>query len=451
MSCPLPPVLPDSEAAFAAHVAIHVHEWYEYCRQVYEYINTTQDTLTETRETTSQTQLRIQALELEITEYKREHENQTRLQLELQAVLKYQKEREQELTDKLASTLAEKQRAIEMAIPTVRTVSQDPTLQVPTKGNTVNAARTPPSASDASSTPARLSEKQPDPDKFTGDRKDLRRFLSQVHEKMTVNRDRFPDPQSRMSYVNSRLSGSPYAQVLPYIVRGICQLPDYEDILELLERAYGDPNRVRNSRTELFRLRQNNKEFSVFFAEFQRLALEGELSEEALPTLLEEAVNRELKSMLLHHEPPSREYHAFAKFLQDLDNRRKQYEISATVNPRTYATATRTRQETPTARPASPLRTPGTTKTTEGSGEPMDLSRGRSNRYEKRECYRCGSEKHFVRDCPQPDNRPVRSRTTYRNASSRSPSPRTTEYKNQTPPRSASPLSSSSAKGVSLT
>ena len=103
---------------------------------------------------------------------------------------------------------------------------------------------------------------------------------------MNVNYDRFPNPQSRMTYVTNRLKGAPYAQVLSYICDGICQLTDYKDILNILERAFGDPNRVRNARNELFRLRQGNKGFSVFFAEFQRLALEGEMPETALPTLL---------------------------------------------------------------------------------------------------------------------------------------------------------------------
>jgi hypothetical protein len=45
------------------------------------------------------------------------------------------------------------------------------------------------------------------------------------------------------------------------------------------------------------------------------------MSKDALLTLLEQAINRELRSMLVHNEPPSREYHYFASFLQDLKNR----------------------------------------------------------------------------------------------------------------------------------
>jgi hypothetical protein len=69
--------------------------------------------------------------------------------------------------------------------------------------------------------------------------------------------------------MSSRLSGPTYSQVLPHInLDGSCQLSDYPDILGILERAYGDLNRVNNARTELLQLRQKNQEFSTFFAEF---------------------------------------------------------------------------------------------------------------------------------------------------------------------------------------
>lgn len=122
---------------------------------------------------------------------------------------------------------------------------------------------------------------------------------------MLVNRDRFLTPLTRMSYIISRLSSTPYAQVLPYIKDGACCLPNYGDILGILERTYRDPNRVYTARTKLFRLRQTNKEFSVFFAKFQRLGLKAEMTEESLATLLEQAVSKEIRGMLVHSPPPS--------------------------------------------------------------------------------------------------------------------------------------------------
>lgn len=72
---------------------------------------------------------------------------------------------------------------------------------------------------------------------------------------MLVNRDRYLMAQSRMAYVTSRLRGLLYQQVQPCIVKGVCRLSDYPAILALLDRAFDDPNRVNNARTELFCLK----------------------------------------------------------------------------------------------------------------------------------------------------------------------------------------------------
>ena len=196
------------------------------------------------------------------------------------------------------------------------------------------AAEAPPAAPRSTSS-ARLSERLPDPAIFEGDRKDFRRFQSKIHQKMKTNADRFPTPAERMSYVTNRLEGPAYAQILPYILDGECQLPDYPDVLRVLERAYGDPNRVNNARKKLFQLKQQNKEFAVFYTEFQRLALEGEVQEDSQTTLLEAALSRELRNQLANVDAPDHNIHEFATFLQKLENKRRYYnDLSDTRAPR---------------------------------------------------------------------------------------------------------------------
>lgn len=277
---------------------------------------------------------------------------------------------------------------------------------------------------------------------------------------MITNVDRFPTPQSRISYVTNRLKGKPYAQVLPYIKKGVCDLPDYADILDLLDRAFGDPNRVQNARRDLFALRQKNTDFGTFFAEFQCLALEGNVSEETLPTLLEQAVNREVQGMLLHNQPPSREYHAFSIFLQELENRRRQYENIPTPSARSYATATsatRAPDKLSTTRVSVTNPTTGSRPAaiTVSNPGPMDLSRQRPTQYTgptRRElgaCFRCGSKEHLVRDCPLPDNRPKNFRSATRFPPT---SPKRSPIRGRSPPspRPSSPQSGVSVKGMSL-
>jgi hypothetical protein len=319
---PMPPFLPESEEQFIEHVSANPQVWYHYCQAAYLYIEKHGNTQEESAEQSTRLQLRITDLEEQLSTTNQDN-------VKLRTIIDYQETQHnkqlQVLTQKLIEAEVAKEKALAIAQPAVYTppsaVQPEPvikTLADPAPGKTTPSTTAP-------SESTRQSEKVPDPREFTRQRSDLRRFVSQIHEKMIVNQDRFPTPLSRMSYVNSRLSGTPYSQILPYIRNGVCRLDDYSEILKILERAYGDPNRVQNTRSELFRFKQTNKEFAAFFAEFQRLGLEAEMNDESLATLLEQAISNELRGMLLHNPPTSRKYLDLAAHLQELENRRRYY------------------------------------------------------------------------------------------------------------------------------
>jgi len=255
---------------------------------------------------------------------------------------------------------------------------------------------TPPKSTSSS----RLSERLPDPAIFQGDKKEFRRFVSKIHQKMKTNADRFPTAIERMSYVTNRLEGPAYGQVLPYILDGECQLSDYPDILRILDRAYGDPNLVNNSKKEFYRLKQANREFAPFYADFQRLAIEGEVSLDSQITTLEAAISRELRAQLTNVDAPDGDIHEFARFLQKLENKRRYYNDPTDFNPRSPANRNTTTTQSPRLAPQKE----------QPQGDPMDLSVQRySSRPDKEtgNCYRCHRPGHRIRDCPLPDTRPV--------------------------------------------
>lgn len=280
---------------------------------------------------------------------------------QLSAIIEFQKEQFKDLQQQVITAVLSKEKA---------PISTTTGLETPILAtSTPNAQDTPVTGTPLASVNTALSERLPDPDKFVGERSDLRRFVSQIHEKMLVNGDRFPTPLARMSYVTSRLSGTPYAQILPYIKDGACCLPDYGDILDILERAYGDPNRVNTARTKLFRFKQANKEFSVFFAEFQRLGLEAEMTDESLATLLEQAVSKEIKGMLVHSPPPSRQYLALASHLQDLENRHRYYNPVISPAPaRSYAAVAAAEPSSGTRQITKPVQGPDSPNSSFGGG-----------------------------------------------------------------------------------
>lgn len=188
------------------------------------------------------------------------------------------------------------------------------------------------------------------------------------------------------------------------------------------------------------------------------------MPEETLSTLLEQAISRELRSMLMHNQPPSREYHQFSRFLQDLENRRRQYTTNQPPVAKTYATTAK-----PVQRPQSPYGPSPTAvkpvdqpwrSTSQKSGpapaqqhDPMDLSstrrpvgRGYSpSRRETGACFRCGSLEHQIRGCPYPD-----TRQRVQIISSYEPRPESPSRGRVLELRSPSPSQTSSVKGASL-
>lgn len=396
---PEPPIVPRDFDHFQSHVSENPAPWFEYlqlCHDVAERMSAENATLRQTVQE-AEKQLASKTIQME-----------------------YQREEYDRLADRLQSKLitaeAEKLNALAAAAPVVGTPETTPLPHESAENAPAHATRAPTASAAAPREPLRLSERIPDPDKFLGDSKDLNRFVSQVYQKLTVNRDRFRTPQERMTYVTSRLSRTAYAQIAPHITLGNHDFTDFEEILRLLETAFGDPDRVQNAQNELFRLHQAHADFSNFHAEFERLSLEGELPEIARAPLLMQNISRELHEMLLHTPSPSKEYRPLVRHLQELDNRRRQYHqrtqfpqarmsqrvaplvtlLPRSVHPVSPSPQER-RQETRTATAQLP-----------GSGDLMDLSMVRRHSRSDREtgaCFRCYKTGHRVRDCQLPDTR----------------------------------------------
>lgn len=180
---------------------------------------------------------------------------------------------------------------------------------------------------------------------------------------------------------------------------------------------------------------------------------------DALPTLLKNAISRELRTQLTTVSPPSREIHEYAVFPQDLENKRRYFDNVAIPATRTFSAVAKAGSSTPPP-PSITSRTPAAP-----ANDAIDLSSqrrpqqftpnaNRSGRKERGECFRCGEKGHLVRDCPHPDRRPVQ----FRSQNERSPSPASVQGSVSSPARGRAsardslspPKLSDSAKGVSL-
>jgi hypothetical protein len=80
----------------------------------------------------------------------------------------------------------------------------------------------------------------------------------------------FPDEQSKMRYAFNRLRGVALGQILPHIREdGTIGLEDLPALIQLLEAAFGDPDRVATAERKMQGIKQQNREFSQYYAESQ--------------------------------------------------------------------------------------------------------------------------------------------------------------------------------------
>ncbi|KAG7410875.1 hypothetical protein Forpe1208_v009659 [Fusarium oxysporum f. sp. rapae] len=225
-----------------------------------------------------------------------------------------------------------------------------------------------------------------------------------------------------MAYVNSRLNDESYKLIQPYIRHGTCRLPDYYDILDILHKAYGDPNEARTARRKLDTIRQRDRDFATFYAEFQCLSLDSGLDDNALAPFLEKAISGELYDMLLTNPPTDYNYHTLVTHFQNLDIRLQEHREGNRLRFPFKKPAqgpgkvvTPLRQEARKIKSSSPRRGRSPPENRQPAGDPMDLSQQRrynrpNYRRENNQCFRCGSSNHYLRDCPEPDTRPAKFR-----------------------------------------
>lgn len=285
---------------------------------------------------------------------------------------------------------------------------------------------------DSRQTSLRLSPKHPDPDMFSGKRSDLTRFTTQMKVKLHQNKDHFTAPNSDLFYSISRLEGDAMAQVQPFIKsESEIELKSMTELFNLLQLAFGDPDKKGTAQRAIRSLRQTNREFHEYLAEFQRYIPDTNYDDEAKLAALIEGLSVELKSMLQYVPTPTSLMEAI-KILQELENKRKMFGAPANrtsqrsaLTPANLASGsflnhTRASSSAPSSMytPTGSSISPQSSTSNVSHSDHMDLSTSRprgplsvsekDRRITEGLCLYCGEAGHIARNCPQSHKRQSR-------------------------------------------
>ena len=253
--------------------------------------------------------------------------------------------------------------------------------------------------------PRSRTEKVPDPPTFDGSREKLEGFVAQLRIKLFTDPTRFPTPALRMGYTFNRLEGRAQAQILPFVQDGAFQLNDSDNIIRILEAAFGDPDPAATARTKLLSLKQGKKEFTAYFAEFQMLVSKLNWGEHAKLDALKEGVSIELRRQLLGRTQ-GLSFDQFVGLCQQLDSEIRALQLHEG------------RHHTPRQNQPRPQNTssPATNQSATATG-PMDLSASRRKlseqeraaRLREGRCLYCGGLGHMAAQCPNKSRNPFRA------------------------------------------
>lgn len=151
------------------------------------------------------------------------------------------------------------------------------------------------------------STKLPDPPILTdGKEPTYDDWIAKMQSKLEANQDHFPTQALKIGYVQSRVASTAALHINPRLRPTTTnKFQTVDEIFEVLDKVYSDPDRKYTARQAYRKLYQNKDTFSSFWAEFQRLTVELDIDEETLIDDLRHKVNTKMQNALITEINPT--------------------------------------------------------------------------------------------------------------------------------------------------
>jgi hypothetical protein len=208
-----------------------------------------------------------------------------------------------------------------------------------------------------------------------------------------------------MRYAFNRLRGIALGQILPHVREdGTIGLEDPPALVQLLEAAVGDRDRVATAEQKMQEIKYKNREFSQYYAEFQVVAADLDWNPSALRNALRMGLSEEMKDFLMYSDMPE-ELPAFVTVCQKRDNQIQQRRAEIAAQNTGSRTGFASPRPPPT--PRAPETAPAGTVAGYTGPAPMDLSAGkrrisdeeRAKRIADGRCLYSGGINHRAAEC----------------------------------------------------
>lgn len=286
----------------------------------------------------------------------------------------------------------------------------------------------------------------PDPDKFNGSPSEIRPFLRALMNKINGTPALFPNEETKIRYAYGCLSNSARDRMdlefrfladptLPVTMRTV------QDFMAKMTLYFDDPARAYKADQKLGSIRQANRPFHAFLAEFEETLNESSSASfprEAFVPWINVAISDELRQAMATLDPPS-DYIGFVALCQKIDAKlaagRRSIAPRKITSPASWAAPWRPKPQPTTIPPPEP--------TTSQGGNRMDLDllsqekengrltpRAKEARRALGRCLRCNQSGHFVSTCPTLQQHQIRLAALLSQEASSSPQPTTSNAAN---------------------
>lgn len=246
---------------------------------------------------------------------------------------------------------------------------------------------------------------------------DFEDWDTKIYHKLRANGDHYPDEETKISYVYSRLKDAAaktvQARVSPMAVN---PFPSVNALLKQLRTTYSPPGMVERKQNQFHMLKQDYTPFVEFHPVFEELAAHVAQDDMAKMNALKRMLNRRLRQAVAGKKFATCE--ELSDHCQELEYGWEEADIAGedtsarvTGRKRQFQQQTGPQQQTARRNPImpdgrrrfDPARKPlATTPSQEHNSKPRPARNQKD--FSQLDCYNCKKKGHIMKNCPEPRN-----------------------------------------------